>query len=158
MARGFPHHLDLTVSDLARSTAFYDVVLGSLGYARSADYAGDVPCWCWTGTSERRARRACPGPDPGDAQERRTTDGPCFSIGLHVARSDAPHDRYACGLHHLALHAASRAEVDAFHALLVREGLRVLDAPAEYDYTPGYYAVFFADPDGLKLELVHEPR
>jgi len=32
------------------------------------------------------------------------------------------------------------------------------DEPAEYDYTPGYYAVFFADPDGIKLELVHEPR
>jgi catechol 2,3-dioxygenase-like lactoylglutathione lyase family enzyme len=56
------------------------------------------------------------------------------------------------------LNAASRDEVDAFHAMLVREGLTVLDAPAEYDYTPGYYAVFFADPDGLKLELVHEPR
>ena len=33
----------------------------------------------------------------------------------------------------------------------------ILDAPAHYDYTPGYYAVFFADPDGLKLEVVYEP-
>jgi glyoxylase I family protein len=32
----------------------------------------------------------------------------------------------------------------------------VLDAPREYpEYVPGYYAVFFADPDGIKLELVH---
>jgi len=38
-----------------------------------------------------------------------------------------------------------------------RIGATILDAPAEYDYTPGYYAVFFADPDGLKLEVVHEP-
>jgi len=29
---------------------------------------------------------------------------------------------------------------------------------ADYDYRPGYYAVFFTDPDGLKLELVHVPR
>ena len=29
--------------------------------------------------------------------------------------------------------------------------------PAEYDYSPGYYAVFFYDPDGLKLEVVHQP-
>ena len=36
--------------------------------------------------------------------------------------------------------------------------MRILDAPAEYDYTPGYYALFVADPDGIKLELVHEPR
>jgi hypothetical protein len=29
--------------------------------------------------------------------------------------------------------------------------------PAECDYSPGYYAVFFYDPDGLKLEVVHQP-
>ena len=34
----------------------------------------------------------------------------------------------------------------------------ILDPPKEYDYTPGYYALFFADPDGLKLEVVHEPE
>jgi hypothetical protein len=32
---------------------------------------------------------------------------------------------------------------------------RVLDPPAEYRYCPGYYAVFFADPDGIKLEYCH---
>ena len=33
-----------------------------------------------------------------------------------------------------------------------------LDPPAEYpQYALGYYAVFFADPDGLKLEFVHMP-
>jgi catechol 2,3-dioxygenase-like lactoylglutathione lyase family enzyme len=133
MSRGFPHHLDLTVTDLPRSIAFYDKVLGELGYARSDEYAGDVPCWMI---------------GEGDA---------VFSIGLHVARSDSVHDRYAAGFHHLALGAESRAAVDVFHAFLLHEEIRVLDAPAEYDYTPGYYAVFFADPDGLKLELVHEP-
>ncbi len=29
--------------------------------------------------------------------------------------------------------------------------------PRAYDYTPGYYAVFFYDPDGIKLEIVHRP-
>jgi catechol 2,3-dioxygenase-like lactoylglutathione lyase family enzyme len=29
--------------------------------------------------------------------------------------------------------------------------------PEEYDYMPGYYAVFFYDPDGIKLEIVHVP-
>jgi catechol 2,3-dioxygenase-like lactoylglutathione lyase family enzyme len=36
-------------------------------------------------------------------------------------------------------------------------GGSILDAPREYDYVPGYYAVFFADPDGIKLEFVHIP-
>jgi glyoxylase I family protein len=30
--------------------------------------------------------------------------------------------------------------------------------PQEYDYIPGYYAVFFHDPDGIKLEIVHVPE
>jgi hypothetical protein len=37
-------------------------------------------------------------------------------------------------------------------------GVTVLDAPAEYDYEPGYYAVFFTDPDGMKLEFLHVPE
>ena len=68
-----------------------------------------------------------------------------------------PHDRYAPGLHHIAFSADSREAVDTFHHFLRADGITVLDPPAEYDYRPGYYAVFFADPDGLKLELVHTP-
>ena len=40
----------------------------------------------------------------------------------------------------------------------VEIGATILDPPAEYGYTPGYYAVFFADPDGIKLEVVFEPE
>jgi glyoxylase I family protein len=41
-------------------------------------------------------------------------------------------------------------------------GARAREVPIEsgpqaYWYQPGYYAVFFYDPDGLKLELVHVP-
>ena len=67
------------------------------------------------------------------------------------------HDRYAPGLHHLCFDADSRDEVDRLHGEMVAAGATVLDAPAEYQYTPGYYAVFFADPDGLKLELCFAP-
>ncbi len=64
----------------------------------------------------------------------------------------------SCGLHHLAFKAKSRAAIDEFHRFLLRENLPILDAPAEYpQYGPNYYAVFFADPDGMKLELVHFP-
>jgi catechol 2,3-dioxygenase-like lactoylglutathione lyase family enzyme len=83
---------------------------------------------------------------------------PVCSVGLKPARSDHPHDRYSAGLHHLAWHAASRDDVDRLYALLVRMGADILDAPADYPaYVTGYYALFFADPDGLKLEFVHWP-
>ena len=134
MRRGSIHHIDLTVSDLAASSAYYDKVLGRLGYTRSGQYEGEVPTW-----------------ELSDA-------GSTLSIGLHAASTGAGHDRRSAGLHHLAFHLASRADVDDFHAFLRREEVPILDAPAEYGYTPGYYAVFFADPDGIKLELVHEPR
>jgi len=58
----------------------------------------------------------------------------------------------------VAFRADGRDEVDALARDLVALGARVLDPPREYpEYVPGYYAVFFADPDGIKLELVHIP-
>lgn len=134
MMRGFINHLDLTVSDLEVSAVFYDKVLGRLGYLRTSEYEGSVPCWVLSVCSS------------------------VLSIGLHKAKVETPHDKFSVGLHHLAFHLTSRADIDSFHQFLLRERIEVLDAPAEYDYTPGYYAVFFTDPDGIKLELVYEPR
>ncbi|MCB5425510.1 VOC family protein [Altererythrobacter sp. CC-YST694] len=132
-ARGLVHHIDLTVSDLARSRPFYDSVLGFMGYARSDDHANGTD-WDWQG------------------------EGPFHSIGILLARGDNAarlHDRYSPGLHHLAWTASDPADVDRLHALLLEIGATVLDPPAFYPrYGPDYYAVFFADPDGLKLEFV----
>jgi len=129
--RGLVHHLDLTVIDLDRSAAFYEAVLGFLGY--------------------RVVRRDESGID----WDLSAPDLYC-SIGIKPARSERAHDRYSAGLHHFAWHAASRDDVDRLHALLCERGLTILDPPAEYaDYGPGYYALFFADPDGLKFEFVH---
>lgn len=128
-ASGAIHHIDITVRDLGRSTAFYDQVLPLIGFRRSANVP-EGPIWA----------------------------GACLELGLQAARSPAAHDRYSPGLHHLAFTAPSRSAVNAFHERLLQLGLRVLDAPAEYpEYAPGYYAVFFADPDGIKLEYVFTP-
>ena len=83
--------------------------------------------------------------------------GSRFAIGLRERQSDAgePHDRYALGLHHLALSAPSREAVDERARWLAEQGATIESGPKEYDYSPGYYAVFFHDPDGIKLELVH---
>lgn len=82
------------------------------------------------------------------------------SVSLREARSDShevPYDRYGIGLHHLAFAASSREVVDERAAWLRAQGAEIESGPEEYGYTPGYYAVFFYDPDGIKLELVHRP-
>jgi hypothetical protein len=57
------------------------------------------------------------------------------------------------------LFAPDRAAVDRLYGELQRLGVPILDPPAQYDrYAPGYYAVFFADPDGIKLEYVFTPE
>ena len=121
-------HVDLTVNDLARSIPFYEKVLGALGFRR-------VPHAIYVAWANAHQ-----------------------AIVLRPAERDAVFDRYRVGLHHFALRVRSREEVDRFHELLLREGITVLDPPAEYpEYGPQYYAVFFADPDGMKLEVVHFP-
>ncbi|HEY6420333.1 MAG TPA: VOC family protein [Candidatus Binataceae bacterium] len=137
--RGTVSHVDLTVTDFARAVPFYDRLLTYLGFRKSGK--GVDPVWY-----------------------RRYDDGGSFSIALVLARPgsrDKQHDRYAPGLHHLAFRADSRDEVDRLHDLLREIGATVLDPPADFSdqgYGTGYYAVFFADPDGVKLEFVHLPE
>ena len=131
--RGVIHHIDLTVRDIAASRPFYDAVLGFMDYRCVREQADGID---WD------------------------RDGPGLfcSIGIKPARRDVPHDRYTQGLHHVAWAAESRADVDKLYAELLRLGARILDAPADYpQYGAGYYAVFFADPDGLKFEYVYVP-
>ncbi len=61
------------------------------------------------------------------------------------------------GLCEIAFRADNRAQIDELAQGIVANGGTILDPPREYDYVPGYYAVFFADPDGIKLEFVHMP-
>jgi len=66
----------------------------------------------------------------------------------------AAHDRYAAGLHHLSFEVASRSEVDSVFRRLSEIGAEILDPPAAYPhYRDEFYAVFFADPDDIKLEV-----
>src|SRR3990172_5064386 len=90
-AEGAIHHIDITVRELGRSTAFYDRLLPLLGFRRSTD-APEGPCWAGAG----------------------------LEVGLQPARSGAAPDRYPPGLHPLAFTAPSRAAVDALHERLVR--------------------------------------
>jgi glyoxylase I family protein len=132
-------HIDLVVSSLERSLIFYRGFLGRLGYVREGAIRGE------RGEVVVYLNRV---------------DGP-GSLGLRERQSDAhaiPYDRYAVGVHHIAFAASSRSLVDECAAWLREHGATIESAPREYGYTPGYYALFFHDPDGIKIELVHQPQ
>ena len=68
--------------------------------------------------------------------------------------------RKATGLNHLAFRVNSKEEVDKFHKeYLQAKNIPVLyGGPKEYsEYEPGYYSVYFEDPDRVKLEVVYKP-
>lgn len=132
-------HVDLVVSSIERSLPFYRELLEPLG---------------WSGL------RKVPG-EQGETIHYLSVEGPgVAALGLREKRSNAhgvPYDRYAVGVHHLCFDVPSREVVDERALWLRDQGARIESGPAEYDYTPGYYAVFFYDPDGIKLELLHRP-
>jgi glyoxylase I family protein len=139
MARAGIAHIDLVVSSLERSLPFYRDLLAPLGYTGIDDIVGERGETVWY--------VSIPGRFEG-------------SLGLREAarRGDgSPHDRYAVGIHHLCFYAAERAVVDERWGWLRDRGAAIESEPREYAYTPGYYAVFFYDPDGIKLEIVHRP-
>lgn len=57
----------------------------------------------------------------------------------------------------LAFRRPDSEAVDERAEWLRERGAEIESDPAEYDYGPGCCAVFFYDPDGLKLEIVHRP-
>jgi glyoxylase I family protein len=127
------HHVDLVVSSIERSLPFYRELLAPLGYHRISEVEGERGETIWY------------------------LGGPDVALGLREAQSEGGHDRYRIGLHHVAFEAWSRAVVDERAAWLAAQGATIESGPEEYGYVPGYYAVFFHDPDGIKLEIVHVP-
>ena len=132
-------HVDLVCTSLERSLAFYRGLLAPLGWNREGQIVGER----------------------GEEVHYLNARGSgVASLGLREKQSDArevPYDRYAVGMHHLALAATSRDVVDERAGWLREQGATIESGPEEYGSTPGYYAVFFYDPDGIKLEIVHRP-
>jgi glyoxylase I family protein len=135
--RGFVSHLDLNAEDPEVSIEFYDALLVGLGFERTELDRPDGASW-----------RLNP------------QVGPHFEIEVRAARGtpmSARHVRNDPGIDHLAFHAESEADVNAVFDLLLKRGHPVDEPPRTYDYSPGYYAVGFDDPDGIRLEVVFDP-
>ena len=119
-------HLVLSVGDFKRSRTFYDKVLGFLGFKRKYDF-GDMAGW--------------------------SNGKTLFWIG--AADEEGRKHKYRkgdIGFHHYAFELSSRKDVDALGAFLDKNGMTVVDPPNSYNGDENYYAVFFTDPDGMKLE------
>ena len=123
-------HVYFSVSDLAASERFYDAVLvGALGHLKA---------------------RAPIGGDPHVHYVNRH-----FSVALRPARSRAAHDSYAPGLHHFCFRVEDASAVDRVAKHLVASGVEASPPQLYPEYAPDYYATFFADPDGLRLEVTN---
>ena len=123
-------HIYLAVSDMARSEAFYDRVLQqTLGFRKNRFAIG------------------------GDAHVQYYNRQ--FGIVLRPARAAAGHDPYAPGLHHLCLRVDSVDDVRAAAAALRALGVDASEPAHHGEYADDYWATFFSDPDGIRLELTN---
>ena len=124
-------HLVLSVGDLERSKDFYGKLLGFLGFKLKYDYA-DMASW----------------------SNRKTL------LWISAADAQGKKRKYRkgdIGFHHYAFELSSRKDVDDLGAFLAKNKMKIVDPPGEY-YDRSYYAVYFTDPDGMKLEgMVYKP-
>lgn len=123
------HHLEIYVSDLKKSTEFWGWFLHELGY---------TPFQKWNlGNSWKH--------------------GETYIVFVQVEErfSDVPYHRCRVGLNHLAFHAKSKQQVDELTDRLVNRGVNVLYQD-KHPFAGGddHYAVYFEDPDRIKVELV----
>ncbi len=117
-------HLVLTVSDFTKSREFYGKVLDFLGFKVLDEFPTMIG---WTNGKTR--------------------------LWISVADAEGKkrgHRKGDVGFHHYAFQLRSRRDVDALHAFLDREGVEIAYPAGEY--YDDYYAVFFHDPDGMRLE------
>ncbi|MCC5070561.1 VOC family protein [Xanthomonas campestris] len=126
------HHLSLGVSAIDTSVAFYDAALGALGYVRVwSDLA--------PGTDDQAVGYGWAGGGDKLALKQSTAVPLAAGAGFHLAFS-----------------AASTAAVDAFYAAALLYGGRCNGTPGlRPDYGDDYYAAFVIDPDGHRIEAVH---
>jgi len=123
-------HIYITVSNLTRSESFYDrVMVEALGFRKSTFTLG------------------------GDAHVQYFNRH--FGFVLRPARSDRKHDPYSPGLHHFCLRVDSAAEVLAVTKQLRGAGIEATEAKLYPEYAPDYWATYFTDPDGIRLEVTN---
>jgi catechol 2,3-dioxygenase-like lactoylglutathione lyase family enzyme len=124
-------HVQLTVNDLQRAMPFYEKVLGFLGMRPVVKAPNGL--YMIGGKTAVLITRS--------SEENRDYD----------------FDQRRIGLHHLCFRARSREDIDRLNEFLVQEQVRIVHAPEEGPWAPGYYSVLFEDPEGIRLEVNFVP-
>jgi glyoxylase I family protein len=123
-------HIYLAVKNLSQSSAFYDRVMAVLGYRKLESEIGGEPHVHYYNRQ--------------------------FGFSLRPARVGAAyHDPYAPGLHHLCFRVVDEKAVDRAVAELRAIGVEVTEPRHYPEYAADYYAAFFADRDGIRLEITN---
>ncbi|WP_217588712.1 VOC family protein [Lentibacillus saliphilus] len=129
MAKGVIHHIELYVSNLKRSLDFWGWFLEELGYSSFQKWEG--------------------------GQSWKMGDTYIVFVQVEERFLDIPYHRCRVGLNHLAFYAESREHVDDMTEKLNHKGVNLLYTE-QHPFAGGddYYAVYFEDPDRIKVELV----
>ena len=118
-------HVDLRVSEVARARPFYDAFLPAVGFTRVRG-EGDWACYSVEGDHRKSNPFVWLNEEPG----------------------------YRGGSNRIAFWADTEEAVDRVGAVVREAGALAVEGPEYcFDYTPGYYAVFFEDLDGNKWEV-----
>ena len=129
MTTGLLHHIELYVSNLKKSVDFWGWFLEELGY---------IPFQEWE-----------------NGQSWKLGNTQIVFVQAEERFLDIPYHRCRVGLNHLAFYAKSRNYVDDMTERLKERGVHILYQD-KHPFAGGdnYYAVFFEDPDRIKVELV----
>ncbi|MCA1063810.1 VOC family protein [Rossellomorea sp. AcN35-11] len=132
MSEGLLHHVEIYVSDLERSASFWSWFLKDLGYDLFQEWE--------------------------QGQSYKLGETYVVFVQTEEKHLDVPYHRCRTGLNHLAFHASSRKRVDEMTEKLKEKGMNILYED-QHPYAGGedYYAVFFEDPDRIKVEFVAPP-
>ena len=122
-------HIYVSVSDFERSERFYDTVMAVLAFKKN-EFVID-----------------------GDRHVQYFNRH--FGYVLRPARSTTRHDSYSPGLHHFCLRVATEDDVIAAATALKHAGIRTSQPQLYPEYAPDYWAIFFEDPDGIRLEITN---
>jgi len=60
-------------------------------------------------------------------------------------------------MHHVCFRARTREDIGAAYVFLQSQGAKIIHAPEEGPWAPGYYSILFEDPAGIRLEINHVP-